>query len=115
MLRSYAPLICALVHVYGLWVLRRRVFRKEHGYCGIGVLGQVCHLFADVVSHRAVTQQHADGDAGDGPHRPLKRLRSEVEQDEGEGWEGEIFFCLGQEHDAPAVREAEGSEWPPDF
>ena len=28
MLRSYAPLICALVQVYGLWVLRQRVFRK---------------------------------------------------------------------------------------
>ena len=43
MLRNYAPLICALVQVYGLWVLRRRVFRKEHRYCGIEVLGQVWH------------------------------------------------------------------------
>ena len=42
-------------------------------------------------------------------------FRATVEHDEGEGWEGENFFCLGQEHDAPAVREAEGSEWPPDF
>ena len=29
MLRSYAPLICALVKVYGLWVLRRRVLRNS--------------------------------------------------------------------------------------
>ena len=32
-----------------------------------------------------------------------------VVEDEGEG-----RFCLGQEHDSRAVREREGSEWPPD-
>ena len=35
-------------------------------------------------------------------------------QEEEEG-EGERRFCLGQEHDSRAVREREGSEWPPDF
>ena len=35
-------------------------------------------------------------------------------QEEEEG-EGERHFCLGQEHDSRAVREREGSEWPPDF
>ena len=35
--------------------------------------------------------------------------------EEGESGEGEIIFWLGQELDAPEVREAEGSEWPLDF
>ena len=35
----------------------------------------------------------------------------EEEEEEGE-WEGR--FCLGQEHDSRAVREREGSQWPPD-
>ena len=39
---------------------------------------------------------YADGDAGDGPDRLLKRLRSEVEHDGGEGWEGENFFVWGR-------------------
>ena len=38
----------------------------------------------------------------------------EEEQEEEEG-EGEGRFCLGQEHDSRAVRELEGSEWPPAF
>ena len=37
------------------------------------------------------------------------------EEQEGEEGEGEGRFCLGQEHDSRAVREPEGSEWPPDF
>ena len=46
----------------------------------------------------------------------------EDERDEGgegeegqEEEEGERRFCLGQEHDSRAVKEREGSEWPPDF
>ena len=38
----------------------------------------------------------------------------EEEEEEGEG-EGEGRFCLRQEHDSRAVREREGSEWPPDY
>ena len=34
---------------------------------------------------------------------------------EGEGTEGEKLFCLGHEHDAWEVREADANEWPPDF
>ena len=40
------------------------------------------------------------------------------EGEEGQGeeeGEGERCFCLGHEHDSRAVREREGSEWPPDF
>ena len=38
----------------------------------------------------------------------------EEEHEEEEG-EGEGRFCLGQEHDSRAIREREGSEWPPDY
>ena len=40
---------------------------------------------------------------------------AEKGQQEGEGREGEKLFCLGHEHDAWEVREADASEWPPDF
>ena len=49
MLGSYAPLICALVHVY-VWGVAVRTggdkkFRPSvPGYCGMWVLGQVCHM-----------------------------------------------------------------------
>ena len=36
-------------------------------------------------------------------------------QQEGEGTEGGKLFCLGHEHDAWEVREADASEWPPEF
>ena len=38
----------------------------------------------------------------------------EEEQEEEEG-EEEGRLCLGQEHDSRAVREQEGSEWPPNY
>ena len=38
----------------------------------------------------------------------------EEEEEEEEG-EGEGRFCLGQKHDCRAVREREGSEWPPEY
>ena len=67
-----------------------------------------------------------------GQDRPRKRLRTndnnanmneedgqeggaEKGQQEAEGTEGEKLFCLGHEHDAWEVREADANEWPPDF
>ena len=38
----------------------------------------------------------------------------EEEQEEEEG-EGEGCFSLGQDHDSTAVKECEGSEWPPHY
>ena len=79
-------------------------------------------LSADVISS---SHEH-------GQDRPRKWLRTDAndaslnEEDgqesgaekgrqEGEGREGEKLFCLGHEHDAWEVREADASEWPPDF
>ena len=71
----------------------------------------LCALVADLRSQQE--HEHDDG----GRKRRKIEASGEREQDDGE-WgrgEGEQNFCLGQEYDAPEVREREGSKWPPDF
>ena len=92
----------------------------------------LCHCPAVPLSADVISQSHEHGQA-----RPRKRLRTDayevnrndasMNKEEGqegraekgpqeqEGREGEKLFCLGHEHDAWEVREADASEWPLDF
>ena len=87
----------------------------------------IVSLCPSPLSADAISSSHEHGQG-----RPRKRLRTnannanmneedgqeggaEKGQQEGEGTEGEKLFCLGHEHDAWEVREADANEWPLDF
>ena len=98
-----------LLHIPGLWVC----------LCFSGPLASQCVAPEDndalVQRPETRTVINVDNDEQDEEEDERDEGGEGEEGQEEEEGNGERRFCLGQEHDSRAVREREGSEWPPDF